>query len=120
MTTQTGQNSRTLTGYVSTLLEYPRWLIERDVDFTNCRHNGNYDVSIAECADCSFGEGCRWLNCDRTPTTSQASLDDLMIALLSAMQYVQQRTRHGQHCNCQSCAWLREARHFVHSRRHLS
>ena len=33
MATQTGK-IRTITGYISDLLEYPRWVIERDVDFT--------------------------------------------------------------------------------------
>jgi len=29
MTTLTGRNARTLSGYVESLLDYPRWIIER-------------------------------------------------------------------------------------------
>ena len=35
MTTLTGRNTRTIVGYVITLLDYPRWVIEREVDFTD-------------------------------------------------------------------------------------
>ena len=52
MNTLTGQRTRTITGYVYTLLEYPRILIERDVDFSHCRHGGVFDPDQPECASC--------------------------------------------------------------------
>jgi len=119
MTNQTRRNSRTLAGYASTLLEYPRWVIERDVDFTNCRHDGVYDERITECSNCSFGEGCRWLNQDRTPTTQAASLNDLIRALQSAVEYLQVKEHQKRPCKCRTCSWLHEARHFLHARRNL-
>lgn len=114
MTTQSGINSRTLTGYALTLLDYPRWHIERDVDFTHCRHAGVYDEAVTECVDCRFGEGCRWLNHDRKPMEQAATLDELLITLQSAIRYVQPKLAHERHCGCRGCGWLREARHFLH------
>lgn len=120
MTTQSGRNTRTLVGYVSTLLEYPRWMIERDVDFTNCRYDGIHDATVAECSNCGFGEGCYWLNQNRAPSTQAASFEDLALALQSAVQYVQSNEHRDRSCSCRTCGWLREARHFLHTRRHLT
>ena len=61
MATLTGRRTRTLSGYVSTLLEYPRWFIEREVDFTNCHRDGAYDGEDARCTSCQFGASCSWL-----------------------------------------------------------
>jgi hypothetical protein len=120
MTTQTGSNARTLTGYAESLLEYPRWLIERDVDFTSCHHYGAFSYTSSECVDCRFGEGCRWLDQNRTPTLEKASLADLLIALQSAMEYVQSNRDHARGCHCRACVWLHEARHFLHTRDRFS
>jgi hypothetical protein len=120
MTTQTGRNARTLTGYAESLLEYPRWLIERDVDFTNCHHDGAFSYSGSECVTCRFGEGCRWLNQNRTPNLEEVSLADLLLALQSAMEYVQSNRDHARDCHCRACVWQHEARRFMHARDKLS
>ena len=117
MTIQTGRNMRTITAYVSTLLEYPRWIIEREVDFTHCRHNGLYKHDTAECASCRFGAGCRWLNQERTPAMDTASCDELILALEAAVQYLQSTAAHKKRCGCDTCAWLRKARQFLHARK---
>ena len=54
--------TRTISGYISDLLEYPRWVIEHDVDFTNCHFGGHYNAFIKACTDCPFGAACRWLD----------------------------------------------------------
>ena len=54
MATQTNK-TRTITGYITDLLEYPRWVLERDVDFSNCRYGSHYNVFIKECTECQFG-----------------------------------------------------------------
>jgi hypothetical protein len=116
MTTYTSRNSRTLTGYAATLLEYPRWLIERDVDFTNCHQNGAFDESVESCANCRFGDGCRWLRQNSVQTSQQPALDGLMTALKSGVQYVESKNQHPRQCHCRACTWLHEARHFLHIR----
>jgi hypothetical protein len=116
MTTLTGRGTRTITGYVYTLLELPRMVIERDVDFTNCRHRGVWDASAPECIDCHFGDACRWLNQHRTPRLDSAALDELVHALDAAVRYIQSQTRHKKHCSCDTCKWLIEARAFLRHR----
>jgi hypothetical protein len=110
--------TRTLKSYAVDLLEYPRWLIERDVDFTNCRYHGHYNVFLLQCVNCQFGPACRWLDLQRTPDAEDASLDELVEALSSAVEYLQPRC-HGQgdeHADTR--AWIREARQFLKSRRY--
>ena len=111
MNTLTGQRTRTITGYVYTLLEYPRVRIERNVDFSNCRHGGVFDPDEPECTSCRFGDACRWLNRHRT-----ASLDELIDALGTAADYLHKRTNHEKHCDCETCQWLHEARTFLRHR----
>jgi len=122
MTTLTGATTRTITGYIVTLLEYPRWLIEREVDFTNCHLGGDFDIDDKRCRDCHFGEACDWLNKNRTEPTLNSPLPDLLNALQTAVAYVRGDARsapgHDRHCDCDTCAWLQEAAHFLRTHRH--
>ncbi len=115
MMTLTGRGTRTITGYVSKLLEHPRWVIERDVDFTDCPYDGNYDDDITVCVQCSFGTACRWLNQRRSPAIDAGTVDKMIAALQSAVYYLQAKAHHGRGCQCHNCSWLREARQFLHS-----
>ena len=118
MSTLTPGHTRTISGYVSQLLEYPRWYIERDIDFTYCEYHGVYDSAVDRCASCQFGAGCQWLNSERSPTTDSASLPELMEALQAAVTYLQQHCVHKQPCRCEACAWIHEARSLLRSRTH--
>jgi hypothetical protein len=69
---ETTNKQRTLNAYVSDSLQYPRWIIKREVDFTNCPAHGRYDASLPECRNCKFDPRCRWLNQHRTPSTGNA------------------------------------------------
>ena len=113
MATATGRNTRTIRGYALQLLEYPRWLIEREVDFTDCRAGGRFDGSLGECRECRFGAGCRWLDLHRTPSTEQASLDDLVEALESAVAYLTSSERPPENQTAEMRSWLREAKRFL-------
>jgi len=55
---KTTSKTRTLEAYVSDLLQYPRWIIEREVDFTDCRYDGHYNAYLPECVNCQFSRGC--------------------------------------------------------------
>ena len=74
MATRTGK-TRTITGFLADLLEYPRWVIERDVDFTNCKHGGHFNELIDECRECRFGMGCRWLDKIKYPGKCHSYLE---------------------------------------------
>ncbi len=122
MNTLTGTSTRTITGYLVTLLEYPRWLIERDVDFSDCHLRGEHDAVDAICVECRFGEACRWLSRNRDEPSLQTPLPDLITALQAAAEYVRgEQTADAQHdrgCDCDTCAWLREASGFLRTHRH--
>ncbi|MDH3338002.1 MAG: hypothetical protein OER22_11675 [Gammaproteobacteria bacterium] len=116
--TLTPTSSRTITGYLSELLEFPRLFIERDVDFTNCRVAGRFDEDSKDCTSCKFGVACQWLNRERTPSTDAGSVEQLVEALQTAEDYLRTTTTHSRSCDCETCSWLREARHFLHARSH--
>ena len=121
MPTLTGQNTRTLTGYVVTLLDYPRWVIEREVDFTNCHLGGGFDENDNQCASCHFGEACRWLNMNRSAPSSDMSLDELLQALNTAVDYLRSpsdgKSAHRDDCECDTCNWVRAAMGFLRTHR---
>jgi len=122
MTTYAGRNTRTIVGYVVTLLEYPRWVIEREVDFTDCHLGGGFNAKEAQCSSCNFGEACCWLNANRNPPSADASLAELLVALRSAAEFLRSSTAkqegHMAECDCDSCHWLREATSFLRQHRH--
>ncbi len=122
MTTLTGRNTRTLTGYVVTLLEYPRWIIERDVDFTDCHLSGGFDTNDRQCASCGFGQACCWLNVNRIAPSPDAPLDELLQALSTAVDYLRSTSQgespHARNCECDTCQWLHEAMSFQRLHRH--
>ena len=120
--TLTGRNTRTITGYIITLLDYPRYVIEREVDFTDCHLKGDFDEHDSQCTSCHFGEACCWLNLNRTPPRPDASLTELLQALSTAVEYIrstrQDESPHSGHCECDRCQWLHEAMGFLRTRRH--
>jgi hypothetical protein len=122
MTTLTGRSTRTITGYLVTLLEYPRWLIDREVDFTNCHLTGTYDAADDKCMQCTFGEACVWLNQNRGEPRLDSPLPELLGALDTAVGYLRSEyhgsDEHGRHCDCDTCDWIREASNFLRTHRH--
>ena len=122
MITLTGSSTRTIAGYVVTLLEYPRYLIARDVDFTHCHLHGVYNEDDEVCARCDFGAACQWLNRNRDEPTVDTPLPNLVDALKSATEYVRRHRGtgdlHGRDCDCDTCQWLDDASNFLRSHRH--
>ncbi len=113
----TTSNTRTLRAYVTDLLETPRWIIEREVDFTDCPMDGHYNEFLPDCVNCQFGKGCRWLDQNRFPDTDEAPLDELIEALESSVEYLQSTTRQPETSEVETRAWMREARRFLQSNR---
>lgn len=122
MSTLGGRQARTLSGYVVTLLEYPRWFIDREVDFTDCRFQGRFDPGETRCAHCHFGQACRWLNQNRNEPTTATPLSDLVNALQTAVTYLRSESPetscHPRRCDCDTCQWLHEASAFLRTHRH--
>jgi hypothetical protein len=122
MSTLTGASTRTITGYLVTLLEYPRWLIDRDVDFSECHLHGDFDGNDAVCISCEFGRACRWLRKNQGEPSLSTPLSELVAALQTAADYVRRDHgaggQHDRYCDCDTCVWLREASNFLRSHRH--
>jgi len=107
--------TRTITGYIADLLEYPRWVLERDVDFSSCRYGSHYNAFIEECTECQFGTACRWLDQHRSRSLEDASLEQLTDALEAAVEYLRATNRHKKTCYCKTCRCLLDARHSKRS-----
>jgi hypothetical protein len=124
MTTLTGTTTRTLVGYVVTLLDYPRWIIERDVDFTDCHLSGGFDAEDTICSSCRFGTACCWLNANRGAPSPSVPLDELLRALQTSVEFlrknVSEQQQHVRECRCDTCQWLHEAMIFLRQHRHRS
>ena len=120
MNTLTGASTRTITGYLVTLLEYPRWMLAREIDFTACHRGGAFAGDDDTCTDCDFGESCKWL-CRDEPTL-ETPLEELVHAVQSSLPFVREyrdpRLPHDAMCDCDACAWLREAQGFLRKHRH--
>ena len=124
MTTLTGNNTRTITGYVVTLLDYPRWVIEREVDFTDCHLGGAFDADDAYCSTCPFGAACCWLNVNQSKPVGAATLEELLQALKTSANFLRksrdEEANHATDCCCDTCQWLHEAQSFLRRHRHRS
>jgi hypothetical protein len=122
MPTLTGRNIRTITGYVITLLDYPRWFIEREVDFTHCHLGGDFDTDDTRCAACDFGAACCWLHANRAAPSPDVPLDELMHALKTSVEFLRSSNAsegcQAQDCQCDTCQWLRKAMSFLRLQRH--
>jgi hypothetical protein len=108
-------NKRTLRAYVTDLLEYPRLLIARDVDFSHCRLGGHHNEFLAECTQCPFGQACRWLDKHQSPAVDKASLSALVEALDSAVRYLESMHHAGGSSDSDTREWIRESRRFLRS-----
>ena len=121
MTMPTGSSTRTITGYLVTLLEYPRWLIARDVDFTDCHLQGAFEADDETCHRCDFGAACRWLSKNGEIPGMDTPVPELLGALRTAADYVRKKhgttSLHGRDCDCDNCEWLQDASNFLRSHR---
>ena len=122
MTTLNGRQARTISGYAATLLAYPRWFIDREVDFTDCHLQGRFEPADDRCVNCRFGSACRWLSQNPREPTPDTPLPDLVDALQTAVDYLRRDTQamtdHPRLCDCDACLWLQEATAFLRTHRH--
>lgn len=100
------------------LLAFPATLIQSDVADDACRHQGNFCHADPECKDCQSADECAWLcGHDSQSLLEKRSTPALVAALEFSMEYVGVRVAlwgHApEHCNCDTCSWLRSAEQLM-------
>lgn len=99
-------------------LAYPREFVHSNLRLEDCPHNGMYDDADARCLTCDDRYECGWLyDNDEFVTLEQKSVKQLVEALEFALDLVTaeaSRWEHdSEHCHCEICTWMREARELL-------
>ena len=113
---ETTSKTRTLEAYASDLLQYPCWIIEREVDFTDCRYDGHYNAYLPD-GQLRVQSRLSLLDKQRAPDIGAAPLNDLIEALGGAVEYLESTSRQQEIDSEDMRAWIRGARRFLQSRR---
>ena len=97
------------------LLEFPRKLVQGELELEGCPHSGFYDLRDKQCIDCPQGPECHWLcRNDEYASLQNHSTEELTRALDFALCYVHADIIKWDHkpetCGCIVCKWHREAR----------
>ena len=99
-------------------LTYPRMLMTGHLDERDCPLNFYFDGADDICRYCDQGEQCLWLNRnDEFSILARKPLDALIRTFEFSVDYVDAHVTRNSHntrrCACDSCMWLRDARHLV-------
>ncbi len=106
-------------------LTYPRMLLLANLDVEECPQNRYFNPAHPSCQHCDQGEECHWLNCnDEFSVLATKPIETLFESLLFGIDYVDAQCSHANHnvrrCACESCHWVRSARHLAWDCRELS
>lgn len=99
-------------------LTYPRMLIMSRLDHDQCQMHGYFNIQHKGCRLCDKAVECLWLNTnDDFSTLARKSTKALTKALEFSIEYVHVHVSRDDHnprrCACESCVWIRDARHLV-------
>ncbi|GMR17184.1 MAG: hypothetical protein BMS9Abin32_246 [Gammaproteobacteria bacterium] len=99
-------------------LTYPRILMIAQLDPGDCPLNRYFDAGHQRCRECEQGRECRWLSHnDEFSVLAEQPMERLFEAFSFSIDYVDAQVARQQHnfrrCVCDSCAWLRDARHLA-------
>lgn len=99
-------------------LTYPRMLMTSTIDIDNCPMHGYFDKTLDACLVCDKGVECLWLNNhDEFSVLARKPVETLFEAFTFTIDYIDAYVTRDNHnprrCACETCHWLREARHLV-------
>lgn len=99
-------------------LTYPRMLMTDQIDIDTCPMHGYYNETLEACLICDKGTECLWLSDhDEFSILARKPIEDLFEAFTFTIDYVDAYVTRDNHnprrCACETCHWLREARHLV-------
>jgi len=99
-------------------LTYPRILLLANLEVGECPQNRYFNPEHPSCGSCQQGAECHWLNRhDEFSVLSTIPLETLHESLLFCIDYVDAQCSRADHnvryCACESCLWVRQARHLA-------
>jgi hypothetical protein len=99
-------------------LTYPRLLMTSTIDIDNCPMHGYFDKTLDACLVCDKSNECLWLNNhDEFSVLARKPVEALYEAFSFSIDYVGAYVARQHHnprrCACDTCDWLRDARHLV-------
>ncbi len=99
-------------------LTYPRMLMISRMDLQNCPMNLYFNAGNEICSSCDQDDECRWLNTnDEFTVLAEEPIEVLFEAFSFSIDYVDAHVTHRGHnfrrCTCESCCWVRDARHLA-------
>jgi len=100
-------------------LTYPRMLMTAHIDIDTCPMHGYFNKTLDACLVCEKGTECLWLNNhDEFSVLARKPIDAVFEAFMFSIDYIDAYVTRDNHnprrCACDTCHWLREARHLVH------
>lgn len=100
------------------ILVYPRRVAKANVDLSTCPNSGIFNVIDARCSECAKSYECDWLNStDEFNDLGRKPMEFLHRALAFGIDYVDAHNtsvgHDGAGCDCESCEWVRDARHLA-------
>jgi hypothetical protein len=99
-------------------LTYPRMLMTSRISLQDCPLNRYFDTDARICQSCDQAEECRWLNSnDEFSILAEQPVEILFEALVFSIDYVDAHVSRRHHnyrrCTCETCTWVKEARHLA-------
>lgn len=99
-------------------LTYPRILMISRMDFNACPNNRYFADEDTICQDCGQAQECLWLNLnDEFSMLAEQPMEQLFAAFSFSIDYVDSQVSRDNHnsrrCICETCVWVRDARHLA-------
>lgn len=104
-------------------LTYPRLLVLRLIEASNCPHESLFDATGERCNHCDLKKECNWVNCMRDfRNFDKKTTETLSVSLREGIKLVEalhNELRHDETtCTCETCTWIRSAEHLTEECEH--
>ena len=99
-------------------LTYPRLFVLENIDPAECARDGFFEATSDRCHECGLQQQCHWLTCLNSFAELAAKpLHTIHASLLYSIDLIEAHNKKMQHdpgtCNCETCAWCRDARELT-------
>jgi len=99
-------------------LTYPRMLMMARMDLRDCPMHHYFNAAEEICRLCDQDKECRWLNSnDEFTVLAEQPMEVLFEAFSFSIDYVDAHVSRNGHnsrrCTCDTCLWVKDARHLA-------